>query len=112
MADFEIKEGNDYNITLRYKDSLGVIVDITGASARMMIRKGVYSPVLLTKAAIINGPAGTMLFSLTAAETASTVEANKELTAYKYDVEFTSSTGKIITLVDGEVIFKKPITRG
>lgn len=111
MTEFTVNEGNHYDITLVYKDEVGNVIDITGATAVMTARRSLYDAVLFTKNAVITGATGTMLFSLTPTETSNTVDTNKEQTSYLYDVQLTLSGGKISTLLEGTLCFKKPITR-
>jgi len=110
MTDITIVAGDDYILTLVYKDNAGVIIDITGASARMMVRKSYYTAPVITKAATIDGPLGEMVFDFDPADTNTLVTSLGEQT-FLYDVELTEASTDITTVLSGNFIVKQAVTR-
>jgi hypothetical protein len=110
MTDITIVAGDDYILTLVYKDNAGVIIDITSGSARMMVRKSYYSTPVITKVATIDGPLGEMVFDFDPADTNSLVTLlSKQI--YIYDVELTEANGDITTVLTGDFIVQQAVTR-
>jgi hypothetical protein len=58
-----------YPLKLVYKDNDGVPIDLTGYSAELMVRKSIFSEPLITKQADIDGPNGTITFTIAPEDT-------------------------------------------
>ena len=110
MVDFTIKAGQDKILKLVYKDSAGNFIDLTGASARMMARKGAYVAPVLDVAAIVVGVLGEITFAFVPADT-ETILTNTKSEKYLYDVELTKVSGEVLCILEGEVTITQPITR-
>lgn len=111
MTDITLKAGKGNKIQLTYKDSAGVPIDITGATARMMARNSMYSAVVVTKAATISAPAtGVILFDFVAADTNSILTTTKE-ERFIYDIELTLSGEEPTIILSGTLILQQAVTR-
>ena len=107
-----IEQGATYRRVFRYTDSDGVPVDITDYVARMQVRQSVSSPSVLLEATTINGrltingPAGEVTLTLSAAITAAIA-----WTRGKYDLELEAPDSTVTRLLEGAVQVKREITR-
>lgn len=110
MTDFTIKAGQNKTLKLTYKDSAGNIIDLTGASARMMARKGAYKTPVFTVDAVVVGAAGEITFLFVPADT-NTILINTKDEGFFYDVELTLVGGEIICILEGKVTISQPMTR-
>jgi hypothetical protein len=110
MSDLEIKAGKDYALKLIYKDSDGIVIDITGASARMMVRRSMYATVDITKTATIDGPLGEIVFDFVPADTTSLL-SNINEENYVYDVELSLADTRKFIILTGELVIKQSVTR-
>ena len=110
MTNFTINEGKNKTLKLTYKDSAGNIINITGASARMMARKGAYGTPVFDVNAVITGAAGEITFLFVPVDTAGILTDTRQ-EVYDYDVELTLVSGEKFPILDGEVTIKQPITR-
>lgn len=110
MSDITIVAGDDYNFKLVYKDAARVIIDLTGATARMMVRKSYYMTPKITKVATVDGPAGSVLFDFDPLDTEGLVTTGSQVD-FIFDVELTGSSGDITTIQDGKFIVKQAVTR-
>lgn len=110
MATFTIYAEKDKSFPLVYKDANKVVIDVTGYTARLMVRKSPYGTALITKNATVDGPNGMFTFDFVPADTAG-ILTNEEFVKYIYDVEYTDAGGKKDILLSGDVIIKQPITR-
>ena len=111
MNTINITAGEDYNFLLRYKDSCKNIIDLTGATARMMVRKNHYITPIITKVAIITEAAGEILFDFDPSDTNTLITSGTEL-KFIYDVELTEVGGIITILSAGSFIVTQAVTRG
>ena len=114
MISVTIKANKTNEIVLVYKDSLGVPINITGANARMMARVGYYTPVLITKEAVITTPeAGEIKFTLDPADTIGilTVDHDPSMTL-KWGVELTLADTTVIDLfTEAELVLMQSVVR-
>jgi hypothetical protein len=109
--DISADQGADYAATFTYRDSNNNLVNLTGATARMQVRKFVesqYPFISLTNGSgiTLGGAAGTIAVAITAA-TLSAVPAGE----YKYDIEIATSGGLVIKLVSGDFILSGEVSR-
>jgi len=113
-----IEQGATLDLSLLYKDSNNVAIDLTNYSARMKIRSGyaddnptTYFSLTTTLDAdgtgiTLGGTAGTIGIFISATKTA----AQSFDTAY-YDLEIESSNGVVTRLLEGTVKLSKEVTR-
>jgi uncharacterized protein YegP (UPF0339 family) len=111
-----IDAGADFSIRFNVKNSDGTIVDLTGYSARMQVRR------LHTSATVdlsltspvgglsVGGSDGNVDIDITNAQTAALCVNNAE-SVYFYDLEVQSEGGQVTRVVEGKVIVKPQITR-
>lgn len=110
MADITIKQGTDYPFVLIYKDATKTPIDITGASARIMVRKTLYSTAIIDLLATIDGPNGKMTFNFIPSHTDSLLNNESEI-RYIFDGILTLLDGTVVPLPEGKFIVKQRITR-
>lgn len=110
--DLTIYQGADFALRVKWKDSLGALVDLTGYTARMQIRRSLRDAAIVASLTtenariVLGGVAGTIDLSLLAATTAAvTVRAGV------YDLELIDSTGIVTRLLQGAVEFSQEVTR-
>lgn len=108
---FTIYQGATFSRILTWKDENGDLIDLTGFTARMQIRKKIDGDLLadMTTAnskIALGGAAGTITLSLTASETAA-INSSKGV----YDLELVSGGGIVTRLVQGDVTFSKEVTK-
>jgi len=111
--DITIEQGATFRLSLIWKDSAGALVDLTGYTARMQVRRRHSSedpPALsLTSAAgdiVLGGTAGTIVVTA-----AATVTDDIDFKAGVYDLELEDSTGFVTRLVEGSVTITPEVTR-
>lgn len=113
--DIEIEQGATFQKNLVWKDSTGAPINLTGYTARMMVRYKVAdaAPILTftteNGGITLGGALGTInitgLASLTDA-----IPTTKVKTAV-YDLELVSSTGVVTRLIEGKAIIIPQVTR-
>lgn len=106
-----IEQGTTFQFAVTYRDSDGVLVNLTGYTARMQIRERVSSTTTLLDVSTsdyitLGGAAGTVTVSVPAATTAA-----MDFTRGVYDLEIESSSGVVTRLLQGDVEFSKEVTR-
>lgn len=111
--DWTFEQGSTVTLTLIYKDSEGVVVNLTGYTARLQIRPFKRSDVLLLEATIANGrlvitPAEGKIV-VTCPPLVSTALGNYPSAVY--DLEIESSAGVVTRLLEGNVIHSQEVTR-
>ncbi len=111
IYDIEIEQGADFDLIYLYKDSNGSIIDITGYSAKMMIKSGYRSLPLvsLTQASglTLGGALGTIGIHIPAIKTAQLPGPPQALI---YDIFLTDPAGGVHKLVAGVVNLKLAVT--
>mgnify|MGYP000927884825 CR=1 FL=1 len=111
MTTFTVKAGKTNLIKLVYKDAAGNIIDLTGASARLVARQDYYKDPVLTKAAVITGATGEILFKLDPVDTA-TILTDKTEDDFVVDVELTVVGGDVFDLfTDARMVIKQSAAR-
>lgn len=111
MPDLRIKANKHFKLQLVYKDADGFVVDITGASARLMAGRGILSDVLLDVSATIDGPNGVMVFDFLPEMTQDIIPVNQTEETLLFDVDLTLVDGTVLPILDGRIILKKSIVR-
>lgn len=107
-----IDQGSIWNVTLVYKDSNNVPVNLTGYTAAMQLRQNYNSELAdltLTTAnggITITGATGTIVISATATQTGLLTPG-----FYVYDLELTSGSN-ISRLIQGQITVAEQVTRG
>jgi len=109
--DIVAQQGSDYSVTLTYKDSNNVAVNLTGYTARMHVRKVASSPyayLRLTNSSgmTLGGAAGTVAINVPAAALASIPAGS-----YVYDVELVSGSGAVVKPIVGSFSVSAEVTR-
>lgn len=111
-ARIEIYRGDNRTLEVRVTDSADQPVDLTGASIRFTVRKGVDKEVLIEKtssdpaqAKITDATGGVLEVYLVPADT-------KKLKpgGYVFDVEVTLSNGKVYTVVFGNFVLNGDVS--
>lgn len=109
--DILAEQGAGYAAVLTYRDSANVIINLTGYTARMQVRKtiGSESPYLsLTNASgiTLGGAAGTVAIAISAAALSAVAPGN-----YVYDLELVSGAGAVVRLIAGEFVVTGEVSR-
>lgn len=109
--DIEAEQGANYAVTLTYADNSNVLINLTGYSARMQVRKtiGSSTPYLaLTQASgiTLGGAAGTIAIAISAAALSVVPAGN-----YVYDLELVSGGGSVTRIISGRFIVAGEVTR-
>ena len=109
--DITILQGETFSLTMTWKDSDGVVVPVTGYSARMQIRRRKTSSTtelsLTSSAGItLGGAAGTILIEISDTDTAA-------LAFFEgvYDLELESASGIVTRLLEGSVKLSHEVTK-
>jgi hypothetical protein len=114
---FKIEQGADLSIHLTWKDGTGALIDLTGWSARMMVRKSykTTTPVLDFRsgaggtagtAIALGGALGTIDITATNAVTSGVPSGD-----YVYDLEMVSPGGIVTRLLEGIIPVSPEATR-
>ena len=97
---YTIDQGADWFLSIQYKDSAGVPINLTGYTAAMQFRlvaSNVTSLNLTSSSGItITAATGTLAIRITAAQSAALLAAQ-----YDYELEITSSGGIVTRLIQG-----------
>lgn len=109
--DISAFQGADYAVTFTYNDSTGAPVNLTGATARMQVRK--YPESQYPLITLANGSGITLGGAL---GTVAVAIAGASLTAVPsgkmyYDIEIVTSSGAIVKLISGLFTLGAEITR-
>lgn len=117
----EVKQGDDFTVQFTIQTSVPEPLDLTGYTARLMVRKSYGTASVLITATTENGglvidtPAtdGVIFWNVTSASTAAIrfVGDNETLDCV-YDLEIVSSTGAVITPARGTITLYREVTRG
>ena len=111
MAVISIYAGKSHYIKLVYKDGGGNIIDITGGTARLVVRKSVYSAILIDEAATVVGASGEMTFLVDPADTTSLLTSECDLVCV-CGVELILASGKKVPFLEGsDFIIKQSVVR-
>jgi len=109
---FVIDQGANWFVTVVYKDSAGVAIDLTGYTAALQIRDTYAdstTDLSLTSPSggiTITGATGTIAITATAVQTAAIAAGT-----YVYDLEITSSGGIVTRLIQGKISVSPQVTR-
>ena len=108
--DLEIKQGEDFDLELAYKDENGLAQPITGWSVQMQIRTKpggeIVADLSSPSAGItLDEPNGVIYISIP-----DTTTKTFSLTRYEYDIRVVTATPKIGYLMAGNVLVEPGIT--
>lgn len=107
IPEFTWKAGKTNKLSLVYTDVDGNPIDITGASARMVIRDDMYSSVIVNAVGAVNGVAGEIVFTSVPADTVNVLTEKKDVQKELIgDVELTLSNGDVIDLFEEGFLIK------
>ncbi|MCY1167578.1 hypothetical protein D9M73_75460 [compost metagenome] len=111
-GDYELNQGSAISVPFLYTDPAGAIVDLTGYTARMQVRAGIGSAVVLLELTtengglVIDGAAGKLTMVIT--------EALAEGFTWRrgvYDIELVPASGEGFRFVQGEIEISPEVTR-
>jgi hypothetical protein len=109
--EFEIEQGATWTREILVKDSLGVAIDLAGATARMQIRDSIESATFLIELSTsngriaIDGPAVKLTLTISAVDTATLMSGGV------YDLEIVNVDATVDRLLEGNVILSFEVTR-
>lgn len=111
--DITIEQGATFRLSLVWRDSAGALIDVTGYTARMQVRRRHTTedpPALsLTSAAgdiVLGGAAGTIVITA-----AATVTDDIDFKTGVYDLEMEDVDGFVTRLIEGSVTITPEVTR-
>lgn len=112
--DLLCEQGATFVRTVTWKDENGTAIDLTGSSARMMVRVDAESASAVldlrstgeSPKITINAPNGAITISVPAAQTAALSAGN-----YVYDLEVESAGGVVTRLLQGGFLVSREVTR-
>lgn len=93
--DVRVERGRTWTLNLTWM-SESAPQDLTGWSGTLAVRETYTDPIVISKGAVVGGPAGTISFSMTPAETQALVAGS-----YLYDVKMVSPANQALTLIRG-----------
>lgn len=105
--DFSVDQGATFSRVVAYQNPDGSVFPLTGYTARMQVRQrhGSASP-LLTLTPAVNGAAGTVTITMTAAETAALPPGR-----CVYDLELVAPDTSVTRLIEGALLVDAEVTR-
>lgn len=111
IYNFTIDQGSNWDLNVVYKDSAGVVINLTGYTAAMQLRQNYNSDTAALTlntsngGIVITGAQGKLVLSATAVQTAA-LDAG----FYVYDLEI--SLGGVVTrLIQGQITVAGEVTR-
>jgi hypothetical protein len=105
-ADLEIYQGDDFTAVVTIRNQDGTVADITGYTAKAQIRRQIADEDPLVVAEIATSVTSPQV-SLSLTHTQTTLLQGR----YKWDLQLTTPTGEIDTVLAGTVITTAEITR-
>lgn len=110
--DFDIEQGATLTKPIVWKDSTGTVVNLTGYTAKMQVRRSVASDEVLLELSSANGkiaitPVQGKVELIFSAATTAAIDWRRG----KYDLELTAADGTVTRLIEGEISVSKEITR-
>lgn len=112
VYNFHCEQGADFDRTIYARDSAGALINLTGKTGRMHVRKDVDAAAVIIELTtsngrmIFGGAAGTVRLLLPAATTATLTKSGV------YDIELVDTgSGAVTRLLKGEFILDKNVTR-
>ena len=126
--DLTVRQGATWAYSYTHRDLAGAIVDLSGFTARMMVKAAFnngYAAYLSSGSdanggtITLGGVLGTVALSMTAAQSAAlgseitlipTVDADEPSIIYRYDLELISAGGVVIRPLEGRFILLREVT--
>ena len=111
VYNFTVEQGATWSRDLTIKNPDNTVMNLTGYSARMQVRKDVDASSPLVELSTTNGQIvitpllGKLTLSLSATQTASLSKGGV------YDLEIVSGGGEVTRVIEGQFILKKNVTR-
>ena len=105
-------QGEDFGMTVFWKDATGNSVDLTGFSAEMMIRQNIddiYPLVTISSPSsgiVLGGTAGTVAITIPASITSALASG-----CVVYDLKMTDANGRTYRLLQGSINIVPSVTR-
>lgn len=111
IYDITAEQGATFARTVTWRDALAVPITLVGYTARMQVRKSLDADsAVLTLTSVagitLGGAAGTIALEVAAAKMSQILAGT-----YYYDLELTSSTGKVTRLLQGKFTVTREVTR-
>lgn len=101
---------SDYSLTAYYKDSMGTAINITGASAKLVIRKTLEKAPIIQSTGIVEGANGKITFNIPPADNRNVlVDEEKDVEKFLIGAVLTLSDGKVITLFQSTIEIQQNI---
>ena len=112
VYDITIEQGATFRLSLIWKDSSNVPVNLTGYTARMQVRRS-YTDTVIQLAMTTEGGSITLGGAAGTINVVSAATATEDIAARAgvYDLELMSSDGVVTRLVEGKVTIKPEVTR-
>ena len=112
VYDITIEQGATFRLSLIWKDSSNVPVNLTGYTARMQVRRS-YTDTVIQLAMTTEGGSITLGGAAGTINVVSAATATEDIAtrAGVYDLELMSSNGVVTRLVEGKVTVKPEVTR-
>lgn len=110
--DFLLEQGATFDPLITWRDAAGALVNVTGYTARMMVRPSLASATVsldMTTAngmIVLGGAAGTIQLLVSA-----TATAGLGVGGYVYDLELVSGVGVVRRLLKGAITVDGEVTR-
>lgn len=109
--DIVINQGASFRVQPVLRDAAGTLIDLSGADARMQIRRSVaYGGSSLASLTVgsgitLGGAAGTITIDLTPAQTSALPPG-----AHVYDLELVDSAGSVFRILEGAATVRREVT--
>jgi hypothetical protein len=109
---FDIEQGATLRKPIVWKDSTNAVVNLTGYTAKMQVRRSAASDEVLLELSSANGkiaitPLQGKVELIFSAATTEAVDWRRG----KYDLELTSADGTVTRLIEGEITVSREVTR-
>ena len=111
MTRLTITADNHYTLNMLYKDAEGYAINIDDATARFVMRRSMYSPILIDRAAVITGDEGAIDITLTPDDTQNILD-NVVEEQFVFAVSLIQSDETKTIIASGEVTLQQNIARG
>ena len=111
MTRLTITADNHYTLNMLYKDAEGYAINIDGAAARFVMRRSMYSPILIDRSAVITGETGGVDITLTPDDTRNILD-NVVEEQFVFAVSLIQSDETKTIIASGEVTLQQNIARG
>ena len=98
-----------YSLVFDYKDKNGIAIDITGATAKLSLRKTALDLVSIDAIGVVEGVEGKITFNILPEQTNGILERSKE--TYFIGAILTLASGEVISLLQSEIQIQENIVR-